>query len=82
MWGNCLLFALYMRLRFGGQLLWRWSWYYHGPHVYWRSRCGRYVADYVPIKKRLGRGGRKRWFPRPFFRGRIRLVVIGEEQLG
>lgn len=76
---NCLIFALALRLRWGGQILRFPSWYYRGPHFMWRSECGRFIADYVPIVRHVGRRGRKRWFPRPMFKGRVRVVRLGDE---
>lgn len=69
--GNCLIFAILMRLALGGRIASRKSAYGWWRHYWWESECGRVRAEFNPPRKR------RRWLPPPVFRGAVTVQVCG-----
>lgn len=68
-WGNCYLYALRQWWRHGGHVVVRrshWGWW---PHMAWSPNLKEFY-DFVPVAEY-----RKRWFPPPVFRGRVRVSM-------
>lgn len=67
--GNCLIFAILMRLALGGRIASRKSAYGWWRHYWWESPCGRVRAEFNPPAKR------RRWLPPPIFRGAVTVIA-------
>ena len=63
---NCLLWALSMRLRFGGEIRYRQSLMGWFPHFYWITPDGRDAYEFVPDDP-----ARRKW-PQILFHGHVR----------
>lgn len=70
--GNCLIFALLMRLALGGRIASEPSKYGWWRHYWWESACGKWRAEYNPPTKR------RRLLPPPIFRGSVTLRFRGK----
>lgn len=74
--GNCLIFAILMRLALGGRIASRKSAYGWWRHYWWESPCGRVRAEFNPPRKR------RRWLPPPIFRGAVTVWQDGNRADG
>ena len=73
--GNCLIFAILLKLALGGRIASEPSKYGWWRHYWWESPCGRVRAEFNPPTKR------SRWLPPPVFRGAV-TVTSGGVELG
>ncbi len=67
--GNCLLWALYMRIKHGGCIKWRWSLLSWVPHFFW-SPNGYHLFEYVPKTYK-----NDRWYSPFLFEGHVQEVA-------
>lgn len=67
---NCLIFALWMRFRWGGRVQWHRSRTWLGFHTTWKSPNGR-VLEYT-----LARPKKQPWWYIPIcYRGRVKELL-------